>query len=59
MTEITKKMMYEVLKSVQVQVAMIREDVHRIKALVPSIDARLGLVHTDMAHLSDEPHDGF
>jgi hypothetical protein len=59
MTAITNQMIYEVLKSVQVQVAVIREDVHRIKARVPSIDARLGLVHTDMAHLSDEPHDGF
>jgi hypothetical protein len=38
--------MYEVLQSVQAQVAMIWEDVNAIKARVTSLDQRL---HTDMA----------
>jgi hypothetical protein len=53
MTEITDQLIYEILKSVQAQVAIIREDVSSIKARVTSIDTRLGLVHTDMAHLCD------
>ncbi len=53
MTGITNELMYEVLKSVQAQVAIIREDVGSIKARLTSLDTRVGLVHTDMAHLSD------
>jgi len=53
MTEITNELMHEVLRSVQAQVALIREDVSSIKARLTSLDARVGLIHTDMAHLSD------
>jgi hypothetical protein len=49
MVEITNERMYKVLKSVQAQVAIIREDVSAIKARVTSLDQRLGIVHTDMA----------
>ena len=47
MTEraVTKELMYEVLKSIQAQVALVREDVDSIKARMSSVDIRLGLVH--------------
>lgn len=55
MTEcaVTNELMYEVLKSVQTQVALIREDVDSIKVRLTSVDTRLGLVHTDMANQSE------
>jgi len=55
MTEraVTNELMFEVLKSVQAHVALIREDVDSIKARLTSIDTRLGLVHTDMANQSE------
>jgi hypothetical protein len=46
-------LIYEVLKSVQTQVAMTREDAASIKARLTSLDTRLGVIHTDMALLSD------
>lgn len=50
---ITNELIYEVLKSIQSQVAVTREDVGSIKARLTSLDTRLGVVHTDMALLSD------
>jgi hypothetical protein len=50
---ITNELIYEVLKSVQAQVALTREDIASIKARLTSLDMRLGGVHTDMALLSD------
>ena len=50
---VTNELIYEVLKSVQAQVGLIREDVASIKARLTSLDQRLGVVHTDMALLSD------
>ena len=45
--------MLEILKSVQMQVAIIREDTASMKARLTSIDNRVALVHTDLVHLSD------
>ena len=53
MTEVTNELIYEVLKSVQAQVALLRDDMDNVKARLTSIDTRLGLVHTDMAHQSE------
>jgi len=55
MTEraVTNELMYEVLKSIQAQVALVREDVDSIKARLTSVDTRLGLVHTDMANQAE------
>ena len=53
MAEVTNELLYEVLKSVQAQVALLRDDMENVKARLTSIDTRLGLVHTDMAHQSD------
>jgi hypothetical protein len=55
MTEraITNELLYEVLKSIQAQVALVREDVDSIKARLTSVDTRLGLVHTDMANQAE------
>jgi hypothetical protein len=47
---VTNELMYEVLKSIQAQVALVREDVDSIKVRLTSVDTRLGLVHTDMAN---------
>jgi predicted nucleic acid-binding Zn-ribbon protein len=53
MVQITNELMYEVLKSVQAQVALIREDVNAIKARMTALDQRVGIVHTDMALFSE------
>lgn len=53
MVDVTNELIYEVLKSVQEQVALLRDDMGNVKARLTSIDSRLGLVHTDMAHQSD------
>src|SRR4051794_33735449 len=47
--EVTNELIYEVLKSIQAQVAVFREDTEHIKPRLSSIEHRLGLVHTDMA----------
>jgi hypothetical protein len=49
---VSNDLIYEVLKSVQAQVSVTREDVADIKARLTSLDTRLGVVHTDMALLS-------
>jgi tetrahydromethanopterin S-methyltransferase subunit G len=46
---ITNELIFEVLKSIQGNVAALREDMEHIKPRLSSIDNRLGLVHTDMA----------
>jgi hypothetical protein len=53
MANVSNELMYEALKSVQAQVAIIREDVTMIKTGVTSLDHRLGIIHTDMAAFSD------
>jgi polyhydroxyalkanoate synthesis regulator phasin len=53
MVEITNELIYEVVKSIQAQVALTREDAESIKARLTSMDQRLGIVHTDMALISD------
>jgi archaellum component FlaC len=50
---ITNELMFEVLKKIQAQVALVREDMDSIKARLTSIDTRLGVVHTDMANQSE------
>ena len=54
MTEVTNDLIYEVLKAIQAQVALLRDDMDNVKARLTSIDTRLGLAHTDMA-LQSEP----
>ena len=56
---ITNELMYEVLKSVQAQVAIIREDMESNKVRLTSLDSRLGHIlhaigdlHTDIAEVS-------
>jgi hypothetical protein len=49
---VTNELIYEVLKAVQAQVGLLRDDMDSVKARLTSIDSRLGLVHTDMAHQS-------
>jgi tetrahydromethanopterin S-methyltransferase subunit G len=46
---ITNELIYEVLKSIQAQGAVVREHMEHIKPRLSSIDHRLGLVHTEMA----------
>lgn len=46
---ITNELIFEVLKSIQGNVAAVREDMEHIKPRLSSIENRLGLVHTDMA----------
>jgi len=46
---IDNSLIYEVLKSVQAQVAIVREDMEHLKPRLSSIEHRLGLVHTDLA----------
>jgi hypothetical protein len=53
MTQITNELIYEVLKSIQAQVAIVREDITSIKARLTSLDSHFGLVHTDMALVSE------
>jgi len=48
MAEITNELMYEILKSIQAQIAIVREDMDSIKIRLTSVDTRLGLVHTDI-----------
>jgi hypothetical protein len=50
---VTPEFIYGVMNFVKVQVAVIWEDAESIKAWLSSIDTRLGVVHTDMALLSD------
>jgi hypothetical protein len=50
---ITSELIYEVLKSIQAQVALTREDIASIKARLTSLDTRLGAVRPDMTLLSD------
>ena len=49
---VTSELIYEVLKQLQVGQAEMKADIREMKARITSIDTRLGLVHTDMAHLA-------
>lgn len=53
MSEITNDLIYEILKSIQSQVAIVREDMDSVKVRLSSIDTRLGIVHTDIANQSE------
>lgn len=53
MTNVTNEPLYEALKAVQAQVAPLRDHMDNVKARLTSIDTRLGLVHTEMAHQSE------
>jgi hypothetical protein len=53
MADATKELIHQVAKAVQAQVALLRDDKDNVKARLTSIDTRLGLVHTDMAHQSE------
>lgn len=51
--KIDNEFIHDVPKSIQAQIARLREDVGSVKLRLSSIDTPFGLVHTDMAHLSD------
>jgi tetrahydromethanopterin S-methyltransferase subunit G len=51
--KVTSELLYEVLKSIQAQVGLLRDDMDNVKGRLTSIDTRLALVHTDMAHQSE------
>jgi predicted nucleic acid-binding Zn-ribbon protein len=57
--KITNELIYEVLKSIQAQVAIIREDMESMKTRLTSQDSRLGHIlnaaadlHSDIAEVS-------
>jgi len=59
MVQVTNELIYEVLKSIQAQVAIVREDVDSIKHRVTAHDGRIGQVlsaiaglHGDLAEVS-------
>jgi hypothetical protein len=53
MTDPSNELMLAILKSVQLQVAVIRENTASMKARLTSIDNRVALVHSDLVNLSD------
>jgi predicted nucleic acid-binding Zn-ribbon protein len=59
MTQVTNELMYEVLKSIQGQVALIREDMDSVKSRVTALDGRFSQMlaavaglHGDIAEVS-------
>ena len=50
---VTNELLHEILKAVQGDVALLRDDMANVKSRLTSVDTRLGLVHTDMAHQSE------
>jgi predicted nucleic acid-binding Zn-ribbon protein len=59
MVEITNELIYEILKSIQAQVAIVREDMESMKVRLTSQDSRLGHIlsavadlHSDIAEVS-------
>src|SRR5205823_1273045 len=54
MTEkITNEMLYDLLKSVQAQVALTREDMEFVKRRLSSVDSRGAILHADLTHQAD------
>jgi len=51
MAEITNELIYEVLKSIQAQVGIVREDVDSIKTRLTTLDGRHGQMLSAMAGL--------
>jgi hypothetical protein len=51
MAEITNELIYEVLKSIQAQVAIIREDMESVKTRLTLQDSRLSHIHSAIADL--------
>jgi chromosome segregation ATPase len=51
MAEITNELIYEVLKSIQAQVAIIREDMESVKTRLTLQDNRLSHIHSAIADL--------
>lgn len=54
---VTNELMYEILKSIQAQVAITREDMEDLKTRfssaerhLASVDTRLAMLHTDLAN---------
>ena len=50
---VTNGLIDEASKSMQASDAVMREDIHALKARVTSIDSGLALVHTDLAGMAD------
>ena len=51
--QVTNELLYEVLKSVQAQVSIIREDMASVKNRLSSVDTKLATLHGDIASQSD------
>lgn len=51
MSAITNDVIYEILKSMRTQLAIVREDVDSVKVRLSSLDHRLSLVHLDLGAL--------
>ena len=49
---VTNELIYEVLKSVQAQVSIIREDVSGLKNRISSLQSSVAGLHADMAEVS-------
>jgi len=49
MPEMTSELMYEVPKTIQADLALMKEDMSDIKSRLTSLDSRLAIVHTDLA----------
>ncbi len=47
---VSNELIYEVVKSIQQQISIVREDLEQMKPRLLSIEQRLSRVHTDMAH---------
>ena len=49
---ITNELIYEVLKTIQGGVSLLREDMASVKTRLTSLDSRVALIHGDLAELS-------
>lgn len=46
---VTNELIYEVLRALQGQMALLRDDIANVKARLTSVDSRLGLIHSELA----------
>ncbi len=53
MADVTNELIYEVLKSVQSQVSLIREDMDSVKTRLSQMDSKLATLHLDIAGQSE------
>ena len=44
---ITNELVYEILKQIQANIALLKDDMNSVKTRLTSIDTRLGLVHQE------------